>query len=275
MRVDGWRPDPKDSMPGGSWWLNPERCWVDDLVESDPSIQQEIEEWWNTTPPEPMVGSLHHTVPRFYLEQFATSGQLPVRDRITGAGSLRSVSKLAIRDFYTFINVDGERDGRLERILSVMEGGAKEVFDRLLDPFQPPRPLTGAESMRIALFMAFQLLRTPRHRPEIELMGDYLAKITHRDVRGLGRVRVVPEPNLHLDYMSKSAFKISEVFYGRPTMLLTIDQPLFITCDEPIILRTDGDESHVVHLPNCAKSDRRRTKDGRRPSRKRRRKANM
>ncbi len=127
--------------------------------------------------------------------------------------------------------------------------------------------------MRAALFLAFQLLRTPRHRRHIEQMGDYVAKISNPNVRGIAQVRIVPEPNLHLDYMTKTVFKLSEAFYGRPTMLVTIDEPLFITCDEPVILVTNGDQSHVRHLPTCFKSARRRAKDARKPSRNRRRKA--
>jgi hypothetical protein len=73
-------------------------------------------------------------------------------------------------------------------------------------------------------------------------------------VRGINQVRVVPEPNEHLNHMTKSVFKLSEVFFGRPTMLITIDQPLFITADEPVIYVTAGDQSHVRHSPNCFKN---------------------
>jgi hypothetical protein len=123
----------------------------------------------------------------------------------------------------------------------------------------------------IALFVAFQLLRTPRHRREVELMGDYIVRTQHRHVRGIDQVQVVPDPNFHLEYMTKAVFKLSEVFYGRPRMLVTTDQSLFITCDEPVILVTYGDRSHIRHLPTCGKTARRRTKDAKKPSRNRRR----
>jgi hypothetical protein len=75
-----------------------------------------------------------------------------------------------------FINLDGERDGRLERILGVIEDGAKELFDRMLDPFHTPRPIVAQESIHLAFFLAFQLQRTPQHRRMVELLGDFLAK---------------------------------------------------------------------------------------------------
>jgi len=111
------------------------------------------------------------------------------------------------------------------------------------------------------------------HDLHASTVADYVAKISNPNVRGIAQVRIVPEPNLHLDYMTKTVFKLSEAFYGRPTMLVTIDEPLFITCDEPVILVTNGDQSHVRHLPTCFESARRRAKDARKPSRNRRRKA--
>ncbi|MEH1170066.1 DUF4238 domain-containing protein [Micromonospora sp. CPCC 205539] len=170
------------------------------MIDSDPSILDEIQQWWDTTSPVPMVGSRHHTVPRRYLERFSASGQIRVRDRVTGQTSLRNVKDVgAIRDFYTFINLDGERDGRLERILA---------------PFRTPRPLTPQESLHLSIFISFQLLRTPRQRREVELMGDYLIRSSRQDIRGITEVRVVPDPNLHLDYLTKNAPKVAEA-WGR------------------------------------------------------------
>jgi hypothetical protein len=267
----------EDEMPGNyddRWTDQLGPSWVDRLVAADPGVLDDISAWWQNTSPVPRVGSRHHTVPRFYLERFAAADQLWVRDRVTGVGRTENISRAGtIRDFYTFINLNGEKDGRLEHILAEVEGGAKEVFDRLLSPLQRPRPLAANESMRVALFLAFQLLRTPRHRREVELMGDYIVRTQHRHVRGISQVRVVPDPNFHLEYMTKAVFKLSEVFYGRPTMLVTLDQPLFITCDEPVVLVTYGDRSHIRHLPSCSKTARRRAKDAKKPSRNRRRNA--
>ncbi|MFI6132771.1 hypothetical protein [Micromonospora sp. NPDC051141] len=76
------------------------RCWVDDMIDSDPSILDEIQQWWDTTSPVPMVGSRHHTVARRYLERFSASGQIRVRDRVTGRASLRNIKDVGtIRDF--------------------------------------------------------------------------------------------------------------------------------------------------------------------------------
>jgi|tagenome__1003787_1003787.scaffolds.fasta_scaffold20817269_2 hypothetical protein len=113
-------------MTGYSRWRSEDdglrSTWVDELVATHPEIERDVQEWWESTSPVPMVGSRHHTVPRSYLERFAKDGQLWVRDRVTGDGRLNPTTKTGvIKDFYTFINLDGEKDGRLERILGVIE----------------------------------------------------------------------------------------------------------------------------------------------------------
>jgi hypothetical protein len=248
--------------------------WVDRLIAINPTALEDIEQWWKETSRVPMIGSRHHTVPRFYLDRFASSDQLLLRHRVTGKERIENVSRAGtIRDFYTFINLDGEEDGRLEQILSTVESGAKEVFDRLLSPFHSPKVLDGLESMKLALFLAFQILRTPRQRRQMELMGDYVIRSLNQHVPGINDITVRPEPNFHLEYMTKAVPKMSEYFYGRPIILITLDRPLFITCDEPVILVTDGDESHIKHLPGCARTAKQRRRSARKPSRTRSRNA--
>jgi len=248
------------------WW----RSWADDLVDADEDLRRSIDEFWANAPREAKVGSLHHTVPRFYLKRFARNGKVLVRDRNSGEMATRNIDNLAIRNFYTFVNKDGEDDGRLEDILADMEGGTSALLNRVYGPFQPVRPLVPAESMALALFLAFQLVRTPRHRRETELLADYSTKFVNQDkFRDPAEWTVVPHPNLHIGLMTSMVFKLAEVLYGRPVTLVTLDRPLFITCDEPVILAVEGD--HVRHLPGCFKTTKQRIKARRRPSRTRRR----
>jgi hypothetical protein len=89
-------------------------------------------------------------------------------------------------------------------------------------------------------------------------MGDYVIRATNQSIPGITDVRLVPDPSLHLEYFTKTAPKLAESLFDRPTTLVTIDQPLLITCDEPVILRTAGDASHGEHLPTCFASEGRR-----------------
>ena len=85
--------------------------------------ERRAEEWLANADPSVGVGSRHHTVPAFYLKRFANkSTELSVRDRNTGALSTRSYLTMKITDFYTVVGQDGTLDGRLEQLLSQIEG---------------------------------------------------------------------------------------------------------------------------------------------------------
>jgi hypothetical protein len=66
-------------------------------------------------------------VPALYLRRFADSGQrLLVRDRPTGRlFPPRTVSGLAVTDFYTVVSKVGTFDGRMEQLLGRVEGGQR------------------------------------------------------------------------------------------------------------------------------------------------------
>lgn len=85
------------------------------------------------------VGQRHHTVPRFLQEQFASNGQVRVRDLIQGRSYPASITDLAITNYYTSVvdvpRLDGpsvrELDGRLEAILAGVEGDAAAALREL------------------------------------------------------------------------------------------------------------------------------------------------
>lgn len=257
---------PLDREDSERWW----RSWADDVVDADENLRREIDEFWVNAPRAAKVGSRHHTVPKFYLKRFASKGQLLVRDRNSGELTTRNIDDLAIKNFYTFVNEDGEEDGRLEDILADLESGTSNLLNRAFGPFRPVRQLDPGESMALALHLSFQVVRTPRQRREMELLADHSIKLVNQDkLRNPTEWVVAPHPNLHIGYMTTAAFKLAETLYGRPVTLVTLDRPLFITCDEPVILIVEGD--HVQHLPACFKTTKQRIKAAKRPSRHRRR----
>lgn len=121
-------------------------------------------------------------MPAFYLRRFADSDErLLVRDRPTGRQSSRTVSKLAITDFYTVVSNDGTFDGRMEQLLCTVEGEAAELLKLLLSPYRRPGPLTEAQQATLCQFLAFQMVRGPRKRREMELHADYAVKLQAGD----------------------------------------------------------------------------------------------
>ena len=215
--------------------------------------ERRAQEWLASADPSVGVGSRHHTVPGFYLRRFADrSGTLSVRDRTTGALSSRSYLDMKIKDFYTVVGKNGALNGRLEQVLSVVEGNAARIFADLLSPFRRPRPLDPVDYGAVVQFLAFQLVRGERQRRELELMADYTAKVlagkllTRDDVESL---TAVPHPNAHLEMMCRTVEHLAAHISNRPLTLVTLDQPLLVTGDEPVIVNVGPD--HIQHKPDC------------------------
>ncbi|MFI6984256.1 DUF4238 domain-containing protein [Embleya sp. NPDC050154] len=98
---------------------------------------RKIDEWDPTVG----VGARHHTVPRFLIEPFAdTRGRVWVRDRRTGRPGLRMPADLAVKDFYTFIHVDGYPDGRMEQLLASVEASGAAALRFLAAPGRASSP---------------------------------------------------------------------------------------------------------------------------------------
>jgi Protein of unknown function (DUF4238) len=221
-----------------------------------PEEDQLARRWLATSDPSSGVGARHHTVPAFYLRRFADGdGRLLVRDRPTGRlFPPITVSKLAIRDFYTTVNDDGTLDGRMEKLLGRVEGEAAQLLKLLLSPYRRPGPLTAAEQLTLCQFVAFQMVRGPRKRREMELQADYTIKLqagdqlTEQDLR---EITAVPHPNEHIRLMGPLSYNILQYLMPRPVQIARIDAPLFMTCDEPVLVDNDD---HVQHLPECSLS---------------------
>lgn len=123
------------------------------------------------------VGARHHTVPRFLLERWADEdSQLRVYHRLENKHAVENINNLAIKDFYTFIDLDGAKNSSIESMFGVVEGSAKKHIDRILNPFQAAVPLSPDAIMSLNQFAAFQSTRTARHRREVQLHAEWYAK---------------------------------------------------------------------------------------------------
>lgn len=111
--------------------MKPERPQIFDADDA-------AEAWIQSLDRSEKIGSRHHTVPAFYLKRWALSdGKVRVYSRADAKFSIRNIRDLGIKDFYTFINVDGAADSRFEMLLSRIEEDAAAVLDALLSSFQP------------------------------------------------------------------------------------------------------------------------------------------
>jgi hypothetical protein len=235
------------------------------------------EEWLRSVDRFGKVGSRHHVIPNFVLQKWADSnGRIWVKskhDRIEGVRNTRDV---AITDFYTFLATDGQLDSSMEEMLNVVETRAAAVLKRLNSPFATNVTLSFEEYGDLATFVAYQMARSPRRRREYELMADWYGKtmaagalskkVAEDELRTL---EFVPHQNEHIHYISSGVDLLVQELLGRPVCLLTIDRPLFLIGDEPVIVNTNGD--HVTHLPDCFMTDDEFEQKLKRASRKKRR----
>lgn len=237
-----------------------------DLENADPSQQ---------------VGARHHTVPAFYLRRFANSQkQLWVRDRRSPTPGLRKETDLAIRDFYTFQNIHGESDGRMELVLQKVEGNAASALRRVTSAVTWGRPIAPGDKTDLCIFTAFQLVRGLRKRREIELMSDFYVRIMQLNAPvGAGRrevaayremlrdfrtLEVTSHPNEHVSLMGKLAEPLTEHLLSRPLTVVELTDGALLTCDEPIATFDDQEHDPDPVIPQARRRTRSRRRRGQR-----------
>lgn len=208
-------------------------------------------EWSDAVDHAAAVGARHHIVPRFLLARFANpQGRLRVRNRVTGSGSIRGIGDMAVRDFYTAVTDARVLDASFETLLSEIEGAAAEVLHTHLDAtaFARPRPLSDSERFKIDTFVSMQYVRGMRVRRGLEIMTDYGVKLLNQDklsVTDIDELDIVPHSNDHLRMIAPLSEHAFEELAMRSLTIVTIDQPLLITGDEPVVLLHEGPRPKV------------------------------
>lgn len=221
----------------------------DSMGYDETEMDDQARAWFAATDPTAFVGSRHHVVPRFVLEHWANDrGQVRVFHRIENRFGTCNIRDLAIKDFYTVIDVQGRKDSRMESLLGVVESAAKPILDDMLSAW-PTAPFTVEDVARIAQFASFQATRTPRRRREIELQTDWYAKTMAQgrvpDDK-LREITIAPHQNDLVDVTSKSAEKLMPFFACRPLAVMRLDVPKLLICDEPVVLNAPVGAFHVA-----------------------------
>ncbi|MFF4030937.1 DUF4238 domain-containing protein [Streptomyces sviceus] len=241
-----------------------------------------MDEWDpENSDPSQQVGARHHTVPAFYLRRFANSqNQLCVRDRRSPTPGLRKETDLAIRDFYTFQNIHGLPDGRMEQVLQKIEGSAASALRRVTSAVTWGRPITPEDKVDLCIFTAFQLVRGLRKRREIELMSDFYVRLmqlntpvgagrravaAYRDtLRDFRTLEVTSHPNDHVSLLGGLAEPLSDHLLGRPLTVVELTDGALLTCDEPVVTFNDQEDTPDPVIPQARRRDRSRRRRGQR-----------
>jgi hypothetical protein len=245
------------------------------ILAADETGEEEAAHWLATLDTQSHVGSRHHTVPKFLLERWADkSSQVQTYSRIEERFATRNIRDLAVKDFYTFIDLEGRKDSSMESILDVgVERPAAVVLRDLLNPWDVPRTTGVSDLAALAQFAAFQVVRTARHRRENELHAEWIAKTLAQgrisDAR-LREISVTPHQNDSIRMMGDAAFKLLALFACRPVALLLLDRPRLLIGEDPVVVNPGPNDG--THVADCflteaqisARTARERKKNGRR-----------
>lgn len=242
-----WQQRIREAAAIGERWAFP---------ESDAESEAQAQTWLASVNATAYVGARHHTVPRFLLWMWGdSSGQVQVYHRVEDRRGLENVRDLAIRDFYTIIDVDGHKNSTFESLLGQVEVAAKPFVEAIISPFGLRMPLGVDAILSLGQLAAFQSIRTARHRRELELQAEWYAKTM---VAGrveddeLQQIVVVPHQNETIELSMKAAEKLMPFFICRPLAVIHLDAPMLYMCDEPIVLNApDGD----FHAEDCLLTD--------------------
>lgn len=184
-----------------------------------------------------------HTVPQMYLKRFAKHEgprkyTLTVRrlDRVDEPFPAAPTNAFVKRGFYWGTTPDGVPHHVVEDFFTKLEADAAAVLRTVLD--DPDGALTGRwplpaeERLRLAWWMAAQLLRTTRQRKRLEHADD---------IRSGERLEAPPEVaaitanNPHLQYIVKHVAAIAFTLFVRPWGLGFSDMCL-LASDVPVVL---------------------------------------
>lgn len=215
----------------------------------------------------------HHYLPKMYLEGFTEKNQISVWQRADGNVRTSTPNNVAnVRGFYTFTDKDGNKSDEIEKLMADMEGYVKNVIANVNSLFSPA--MTGDYRFALAQYIAFQHVRTPVHRKEMEQSADMIMKIQvrpnlqsrERIINQLQRVgqepteeaikqleevyndphsiEVVPSKESVMKMQLGQLPLLTRILMHRVWHIVTFEQPSLITSDCPVLLKPDDDQPY-------------------------------
>jgi hypothetical protein len=205
----------------------------------------------------------HHTVPKFYLENFANGKMLhAVNIRDGSEHDINVVNATAESHFYR-VQDHPTDPGVFEAALSEAEGVAAGILRSIT---QGVWPLGANDRFAFAQFMTLQFLRLPSHRQQMHrAIAAILRELATDDPAEFDRILSLPGAPEGVDFANgevpalvSSAAHIQQIstlapalvrhLLDRPWELVEFDQPSLITSDEPLTPIPNPLESQNVGL---------------------------
>jgi hypothetical protein len=191
------------------------------------------------------ISRSHHTVPRFYLQQFADSRGFVNVVRLPGDVRYpQSINKVSvINDFYN-VGTGPDRDAIEKLIADEIERPAAAVFRKVLD--DQIWPLGVEDRTILATYLAVQHGRGANQRKSLTEMADVLSALTggNDDLPESESARSEALKHTHIRGMLDIEER-APYFIGRVWTLVTFGGRGLLTCDTPIGLIRDKDTSSI------------------------------
>lgn len=174
----------------------------------------------------------HHSVPKFYLRQWANKNQLVKVETIEDSRiSFKSPHSLtSLRNFYTATFSDGRRDSSAEHIMSLLENDACRVINNLND--RPVAwPLNDYDRGKLCAFTAYQATRVSKYRSAL------VATLQHRALAlGLNlEPEAIDDTNLHIQGIAAVSDSYTLDLMHQDMGIFVCPENLLITSDNPVI----------------------------------------
>lgn len=203
----------------------------------------------------------HHFLPQFFLNGFSRDGYVALFDRDKGAYRVQPIKDTAVIGyFYSAEDAEGNKDGRIEGLLSDIESQAKPVITKL----DNRETLTEDDKQKLAMFVGFLYARTPEFHATVnqvfghgikhmmqfmypneelaqERYGEDLARfgLTAKDMVDFvkeDQLEVKMHRNVSLEAMLRISLSLSEMFI-RMNWLVAVpdsDKQSFVLTDSPV-----------------------------------------
>jgi hypothetical protein len=214
------------------------------------------------------ISRRHHTVPRFYLENFARDGQVGTVVLPGDRRFQQSVRKASTsNDFYSLGSPTTEGADEFERVLARLEGMAAPVVKKVLGGVWP---LGTEDRALLAEFVAVQYLRGPNHRIHMqnmraqfsrmdislrgkdwmanefrerlgrELEPDEVDRLWEQATRQEGPPLTISSAQ-HVKSIVETLPEVYWYFAARPWSLLRFERQRLLACDTPVCLIPSDD----------------------------------
>ena len=213
----------------------------------------------------------HHYIPQFYLRGFCRDDYIWVYDRNLNKYRRQTSANIGLqKHYYTFETPDGEKDTKIENMLSQIEGYSKPIIDKI----NSKEKIDNDEKSSLSVFIGFQSTRIPEFRKSFDDMSEQMMKfvnqmlvsdeartekllknyeektgkrteLTVKDFREFiigDEYTIEFHDNWSLGSMLYSGFELSKYFLQMDWLILYApDKTSFITSDAPFVLIPPND----------------------------------